>query len=166
MHLIYRAESGSGIAVVDLDEKSKSYGQVVHQVIMPNKGDEFHHFGWNACSSALSPMSGHAFLERRYLIVPKSLPKRGTRDRILFTVARKASMFLLWAEEGKTVPTARPEYSLWIAKLLRSSANMKWIEGHRINTTISGGIYRKITWSAPNGVCHPSTKGALLLKTC
>ena len=37
---------------------------------MPNKGDEFHHFGWNACSSALSPLSGHAFLERRYLIIP------------------------------------------------------------------------------------------------
>ena len=38
--------------------------------MMPNKGDEFHHFGWNACSSALSPLSGHAFLERRYLIIP------------------------------------------------------------------------------------------------
>jgi methanethiol oxidase len=37
---------------------------------MPNKGDEFHHFGWNACSSALSPLAGHAFLERRYLIIP------------------------------------------------------------------------------------------------
>ena len=38
--------------------------------MMPNKGDEFHHFGWNACSSALSPLSGHAFLERRFLIIP------------------------------------------------------------------------------------------------
>jgi hypothetical protein len=47
-----------------------SYGQIVHQVIMPNTGDEFHHFGWNACSSALSPLTGHAFLERRYLIIP------------------------------------------------------------------------------------------------
>ena len=37
---------------------------------MPNKGDEFHHFGWNACSSALSPLTGHAFVERRYLIIP------------------------------------------------------------------------------------------------
>ena len=37
---------------------------------MPNTGDEFHHFGWNACSSALSPLTGHAFLERRYLIIP------------------------------------------------------------------------------------------------
>jgi selenium-binding protein 1 len=36
----------------------KTYGQIVHQVIMPNTGDEFHHFGWNACSSALSPLTG------------------------------------------------------------------------------------------------------------
>jgi hypothetical protein len=59
-----------GLAVVDVDPSSKTYSQIVHQVIMPNKGDEFHHFGWNACSSALSPLSGHAFLERRYLIIP------------------------------------------------------------------------------------------------
>ncbi len=59
-----------GLAVIDLDRNSKSYGSIVHTVIMPNKGDEFHHFGWNACSSALSPLSGHAFLERRYLIIP------------------------------------------------------------------------------------------------
>ena len=37
---------------------------------MPYTGDEFHHFGWNACSSALSPLDGDPFLERRYLIVP------------------------------------------------------------------------------------------------
>ena len=58
------------LAVVDLDPGSTSFGQIVHTVIMPNKGDEFHHFGWNACSSALSPLAGHAFLERRYLIIP------------------------------------------------------------------------------------------------
>ena len=59
-----------GLAVVDVDPLSETYGQIVHQVLMPNTGDEFHHFGWNACSSALSPLSGHAFLERRYLIIP------------------------------------------------------------------------------------------------
>lgn len=59
-----------GLAVVDVDPSSASHGQIVHQVIMPNTGDEFHHFGWNACSSALSPLGGHAFLERRYLIIP------------------------------------------------------------------------------------------------
>lgn len=59
-----------GLAVVDVDPKSDTCGQILHKVMMPNKGDEFHHFGWNACSSALSPLSGHAFLERRYLIIP------------------------------------------------------------------------------------------------
>ncbi|MEM8958175.1 MAG: selenium-binding protein SBP56-related protein, partial [Pseudomonadota bacterium] len=59
-----------GLAVIDLDPKSDSYGEIVHTVTTPYTGDEFHHFGWNACSSALSPLSGHAFLERRYLIVP------------------------------------------------------------------------------------------------
>lgn len=59
-----------GLAIVDINPQSNSYGKVVHQVLMPYKGDEFHHFGWNACSSALSPLTGHAFLERRYLIIP------------------------------------------------------------------------------------------------
>ena len=59
-----------GLAIVDVDPTSKTYGEIVHQVIVPNKGDEFHHFGWNACSASLSPLSGHAFVERRYLIVP------------------------------------------------------------------------------------------------
>ncbi len=59
-----------GLAVVDVDPESATFGTIVHQVLMPNTGDEFHHFGWNACSSALSPLTGHAFLERRYLIIP------------------------------------------------------------------------------------------------
>ena len=59
-----------GLAVIDVDPKSTSFGKIVHSLFMPNKGDEFHHFGWNACSSALSPLTGHAFLERRYLIIP------------------------------------------------------------------------------------------------
>src|SRR5271165_4593963 len=58
------------LAVIDVKPGSPTFSQVVHTVMMPNKGDEFHHFGWNACSSALSPLTGHAFLERRYLIIP------------------------------------------------------------------------------------------------
>ena len=58
------------LAVIDVKPGSPTFSQVVHTVVMPNKGDEFHHFGWNACSSALSPLTGHAFLERRYLIIP------------------------------------------------------------------------------------------------
>jgi selenium-binding protein 1 len=59
-----------GLAVIDVRPSSEAYGRIVHKLLMPNTGDEFHHFGWNACSSALDPMSGHAGLERRYLIVP------------------------------------------------------------------------------------------------
>ena len=64
------ASRPDALAVVDVDPASATYGKVLYRLDMPNRGDEFHHFGWNACSSALSPMSGHAFLKRRYLIVP------------------------------------------------------------------------------------------------
>ncbi len=58
------------LAIINVDPASSDYGKIVHTVTMPNKGDEFHHFGWNACSSALSPLTGHAFVERRFLIIP------------------------------------------------------------------------------------------------
>lgn len=58
------------MTVVDVDAASPSYGSVVNTVPMPNKGDELHHFGWNACSSALCPYAPHPHVERRYLIVP------------------------------------------------------------------------------------------------
>src|SRR3954447_15535163 len=67
-------EKGNGrpveIAVVDLDGGSKTYSQIVGRVTMPNAGDELHHFGWNACSSALCPYAPHPHVERRYLVVP------------------------------------------------------------------------------------------------
>lgn len=58
------------ITVVDLDPGSKTYSQIVGGVAMPNAGDELHHFGWNACSSALCPYAPHPHVERRYLVVP------------------------------------------------------------------------------------------------
>jgi hypothetical protein len=42
----------NGLAVVNVDPTSERYGQIVHQVIMPNTGGEFHYFGWKACYSA------------------------------------------------------------------------------------------------------------------
>jgi hypothetical protein len=51
------------LAVIDVKPGSPTYSQIVHTVTMPHKGDEFHHFGWNACSSSLSPLTGHAFVE-------------------------------------------------------------------------------------------------------
>jgi selenium-binding protein 1 len=58
------------IAVVDTDPDSADYGSIVHMLSLPNVGDELHHVGWNACSSALCPYAPHPHLERRYLIVP------------------------------------------------------------------------------------------------
>jgi len=58
------------LVVVDLDSKSPSYGKTVGRVDMLHPGDELHHFGWNACSSALCPANPHPHMERRYLIVP------------------------------------------------------------------------------------------------
>ena len=58
------------LLVVDVDPASQSYGEVAGQLNLPNIGDELHHFGWNACSTALCPYAPHPHLERRYLIVP------------------------------------------------------------------------------------------------
>ena len=53
------------LAVVDAER-----GEIVHELSMPNVGDELHHFGWNACSSALCPWAPHPHVERRYFLVP------------------------------------------------------------------------------------------------
>jgi selenium-binding protein 1 len=58
------------LCVVDLDPHSTTYSQIIYTLEMPYQGDELHHFGWNACSSALCPHAPHPHLERRYLIVP------------------------------------------------------------------------------------------------
>jgi hypothetical protein len=58
------------MAVVDLDSRSLTYGQIVCRVEMSGAGDELHHFGWNACSSCLCPNMPLPHVERRYLIVP------------------------------------------------------------------------------------------------
>jgi methanethiol oxidase len=58
------------LSVIDLDAASSTYGQILGRLDMPNVGDELHHFGWNACSSALCPWAAHPHVERRYLLVP------------------------------------------------------------------------------------------------
>ncbi|CAN5650467.1 selenium-binding protein SBP56-related protein [soil metagenome] len=58
------------LCVLDTDPASSTYAQVVGRLDMPNAGDELHHFGWNACSSALCPYAPHPHVERRYLLVP------------------------------------------------------------------------------------------------
>src|SRR5215207_5586576 len=65
------AQKHDAMTVIDLNPASDSYGRVVGWTDMPGVGDELHHFGWNACSSALKH-EGHDMhgLERRYLLVP------------------------------------------------------------------------------------------------
>ena len=58
------------LTVLDFEQGSPTYGQVVGRLDMPDVGDELHHFGWNACSSALCPWAPHPHVERRYLLVP------------------------------------------------------------------------------------------------
>jgi selenium-binding protein 1 len=58
------------LSIVDLDPQSSTYGSIVGRLDMPNVGDELHHFGWNACSSALCPWAPHPHVERRYLLIP------------------------------------------------------------------------------------------------
>jgi len=70
------------LGVVDLDPQSSSYGELINRIGMPQAGDELHHFGWNACSSALCPYAPHPHVERRYLIVPGL---RSSRIHILDT---------------------------------------------------------------------------------
>ncbi len=68
------------LLVVDLDPASDSYGKVAGRIDLPDIGDELHHFGWNACSSALCPYAPHPHVERRYLIVPDC-------DLLVFTLS-------------------------------------------------------------------------------
>src|SRR5918912_513345 len=58
------------MTVVDCNAQSSSYGKVVGWTELPTAGNELHHFGWNACSSALCHEGHSGTLERRYLIVP------------------------------------------------------------------------------------------------
>ena len=64
-------ERPDALTVVDVDEESASYGAIVGWADLPTLGDELHHFGWNACSSALKH-EGHDMhgLARRYLLLP------------------------------------------------------------------------------------------------
>jgi selenium-binding protein 1 len=71
-------QQNDAIAVVDCDQSSATYAEVVGWAELPTAGNELHHFGWNACSSALchDGHGGHHAddhaepLERRYLLVP------------------------------------------------------------------------------------------------
>src|SRR5438309_9898165 len=65
------AQKNDAMTVIDVNPASDTYGRVVGWTDVPGLGNELHHFGWNACSSALKH-EGHDMdgLERRYLLLP------------------------------------------------------------------------------------------------
>ena len=103
------ADRPDAIAVVDTDPGSPSYASVVGFTELPHVGDELHHFGWNACSSALCPTGSHTHGDRRYLVVPGI---RSSRVYILDTQPDPSSpqvVKVLDAEElGKRASYSRP----------------------------------------------------------
>jgi methanethiol oxidase len=65
------AERPDALTVIDVDPTSDDYGRVVGWADLPTFGDELHHFGWNACSSAFAHAGHHVDgLQRRYLLLP------------------------------------------------------------------------------------------------
>ena len=92
------SKHNDALLVVDLDPDSSSFGKEVGRCTLPNFGDELHHFGWNACSSALCPYAPHPHIERRYLIVP------GIRSSRLYVIDIKPD-----PRKPKIVRTIEPE---------------------------------------------------------
>ncbi|MET9341767.1 selenium-binding protein SBP56-related protein [Nonomuraea sp. NPDC003804] len=102
------AERPDAIAVLDTDPSSSRYGRVVGWTDLPYTGDELHHFGWNACSSALCPYAPHPHVERRYLVVPGLRSSRiyilDTKDRVSPEIVKVIEPEELAARAGYSRP--------------------------------------------------------------
>jgi len=72
LHVGTAVDAPDFVGVVDVDPESADYGEMVDRIELPNRGDELHHFGWNACSSSCHQEG----LERRYLVVPGNRSSR------------------------------------------------------------------------------------------
>ncbi|WP_157244902.1 selenium-binding protein SBP56-related protein [Nonomuraea typhae] len=103
-----KAEKPDAIAVLDTDSASATYGTLVGWTDLPNTGDELHHFGWNACSSALCPSAPHPHTERRYLVVPGLRSSRihifDTKDRVSPELVKVIEAEELAAKAGYSRP--------------------------------------------------------------
>ena len=151
--------------MVDVGASSGSYGKVVGQLDLPNSGDELHHFGWNACSTALCPYAPHPHLERRYLVVPGI---RSTRIHIVDTKPDPTKLEIVKIIEPEEVFTrtgySRPHtvhcgpegiylsalgapngdgpggFSYWTTSILTCSGVGRWIADRKNWLMTSGGI--------------------------
>ena len=93
-------QARDAMAVIDCDAASSTYGTVVGWTELPTSGNELHHFGWNACSSALchEGHGDHGAVERRYLIAPGL---RSSRTYILDTKPNPRSPQVVRAIESE-----------------------------------------------------------------
>ena len=111
------------MAVVDCDPASSEYGRVVGWSELPTAGNELHHFGWNACSSALchhdhGDHGGHSGpLERRYLIVPGIRSSRTTKPFI--------SKLTVWLGSGRVRACAITTAASWITRPLSNCGSAR-----------------------------------------
>jgi selenium-binding protein 1 len=72
------------LAVIDAEE-----GRIVHELEMPNVGDELHHYGWNRCSSAChGPDRSHLIMpgfrsSRIHVVDVASDPRRPRMETVI-----------------------------------------------------------------------------------
>jgi methanethiol oxidase len=108
---IINPDGGNGsdaLGILDVDPGSSTYGSLVGRLDFPYANDELHHFGWNACSSALCPNMPHPHMERRYLLVP------GLRSSRIYVVDTKPD-----PRNPQIVKTIQPEEVFKRAKYSR-----------------------------------------------
>ena len=133
--VLRRADKPDAIAVVDIDPGSARYGTVVGYTELPNRGDELHHFGWNACSSALHPSGGHNHGDRRYLVVPGI---RSSRINILDIEPEPAAPTVVKVLDGPEVGK-RASYSRPHIRALRPRRRVRVLPG-RLRRGGPGGV--------------------------
>ncbi|QDO25415.1 selenium-binding protein [Streptomyces sp. S1A1-8] len=100
------AQRADALFTVGTDPESPEYGRVISHAELPGLGNELHHFGWNACSSALAH-AGHHHAARRYLIIPGL---RSSRLHIFDTGPDPARPRLVKVVESKELAD-KAEYS-------------------------------------------------------
>ncbi|MGY4964968.1 selenium-binding protein SBP56-related protein [Streptomyces sp. 900105245] len=100
------AQQADALFTVDTDPASPTYGRVKSHATLPDLGNELHHFGWNACSSALAH-AGHHHAARRFLIAPGL---RSSRLHVFDTVPDPAHPRLVKVIEAEEL-AAKAGYS-------------------------------------------------------
>ena len=181
-----------GLAVIDVNPDIAGYSQVVHTVIMPNKGDEFHHFGWNACSSvalaahracvsgaALPDHSGHAVVAD-YIVDTKPVADRRPRSTRSSSPRRSSAKTgysrphtIHCGPEGIYISTlggggkdgtmVLPASSSWTAKRSRCSGATRWTAARDKHYDFWWNYPRAtVTWSAREWAIPPQFEAGIV----